>query len=772
MHTYHIHINGLVQGVGFRPLVCQIAKELGVNGCVSNTNNGVHIEFTSPHIEAKEFYKKIIHHPPQNAIITEHHFKEIAFKQFSSFTILQSSNDEKPDLLLTPDIALCNACRKELLSEKNKRFRYPFTTCLHCGPRYSIIKALPYDRGNTTMAALKMCASCSEEYNDIKNRRHYSQTNSCKDCAIQMHLYDAPNSSSNNQTDKILKIIVEQLKQGKIAAIKGVGGYLILCDATNEVTINTLRARKHRPAKPFALLYADIEMATADVRLRSAEISALKEKSAPIVLCELKHNIVSGICKNIIAPGLDKIGLMLPYTPLLLLIANAFDKPLIATSGNISGSPIIYKDDDALENLFEVADYVLTYERDIVTPQDDSVIQFTDRGQKIILRRSRGLAPNYFPNPLTSSNNTILAMGGEMKSAFALLNQKNLYISQYLGDLGSLESQSCFKETLHHVSSLLQTTPQEIVVDKHPDYLVSQFGKLFAAEKNIPLVSIQHHKAHFGAVLAENNLLESKEPVLGFIWDGTGYGDDGKIWGSEVFIYENKTMDRIAHLNYFSQLLGDKMSKEPRLSALSLLKNNPKKQFVIQKYFSVPEWEYYQQLLQRPVNLSTSSMGRFLDGIAAMLGICLYNSYEGEAAMQLETLARSCSYKPYDYYSIPLVNDYLDWNVFLNELLEDWQQKEDVALIAWKVFFSLAKMVAQLSNHFFIDHIAFSGGVFQNALLNDLLIERLSFKRKLFFHQQLSPNDECIGLGQLACLQIMKQKELIKQKDKKIKLKH
>ena len=768
MHTYHIHINGLVQGVGFRPFVCGLAKDFDIKGCVSNTNNGVHIEFNAPKELAEDFYMKIILHPPQNAIITNHHFEKIDPKSFSSFTINHSSKEDKPDLLLTPDIALCNACRLEMAAEKKKRYRYPFTTCLHCGPRYSIINELPYDREHTTMGHLQMCGSCSSEYNDIENRRHYSQTNSCEDCAIPMHFYSSSKNCLSNEEDEILKLADIELRRGCILAVKGVGGYLLLCDATNETSVNILRTRKQRPAKPFALLYADIEMASADVKLRSFEISALKSKSAPIVLCELKSMIASGICKQSIAPDLDKIGLMLPYSPLLLLIAESFGKPLIATSGNISGSPILYKDADALENLFEVADFVLTFDRDIVAPQDDSVIQFTDRGQKIILRRSRGLAPNYFPNPFKIMNDSVLAMGAELKSSFALLDQKNLYISQYLGDQGSVESQTCFKETLKHVSSLVKAKPEHIIIDKHPGYFVSQQGKQIAADLNNSLTAIQHHKAHFGAVLAENNLLDLKEPVLGFIWDGTGFGDDGQIWGSEVFIYQHKKMERVAHLDYFPQLLGDKMSKEPRLSALSLLKNFPNKQFIIQKYFSKQEWQYYQQLLQQPGTLFTSSMGRFLDGIAAILGIRLYNTYEGEAAMQLETLARSCSYKSYDYYSIPIVNDRLDWNTFLIELLEDWQQKEDTAIMAWKVFFSLAKMIAFLSNHFYIDKVAFSGGVFQNALLTDLLIERLSYKRKLYFHQQLSPNDECIGFGQIACYSSMHKtkKDIINTKDK------
>ena len=768
MNTYHIHINGLVQGVGFRPFVCRLAKEFDICGSVSNTNNGVHIEINASKEVAEDFYLKIILHHPQNAIITHHHFEKIKLKSFSSFSILQNTDENKPDLLLTPDVAMCNTCRQDVLSENNIRFHYPFTTCLHCGPRYSITKDLPYDRDRTTMAHLQICDRCFSEYNDIENRRHFSQTNSCKECAVPMHFFSSSENCLSNHEDEILKLVDCELKRGSILAVKGIGGYLLLCDATNETSINVLRTRKQRPAKPFAMLYADIEMASADVKLRSFEINALKEKSAPIVLCELKPTVASGICKQAIAPDLDKIGLMLPYTPLLLLIAESFGKPLIATSGNISGSPIIYKDADALESLFDVADFVLTYDRDIVAPQDDSVIQFTERGQKIILRRSRGLAPNYFPNPFTTINDSVLAMGGELKSAFALLDQKNLYISQYLGDQSTLESQTCFKETLHHISTLVKAKPEHIIIDKHPGYFVSQQGKEIAAAQNISLTSVQHHTAHFGAVLAENNLLDIKEPVLGFIWDGTGFGDDGQIWGSEVFIYQHKKMERVAHLDYFPQLLGDKMSKEPRLSALSLLKNFPNKQFIIQKYFSKQEWQYYQQVLNQPSSLMTSSMGRFLDGIAALLGIRLYNTYEGEAAMQLETLARTCSYKPYDYYSIPLVNDRLDWNTFLNELLEDWQQKEDNAIIAWKVFFSLAKMISQVSNHYYVDKIAFSGGVFQNALLNDLLIERLSYKRKLYFHQQLSPNDECIGFGLLACYSIhqKRQKEMINTKDK------
>jgi hydrogenase maturation protein HypF len=605
------------------------------------------------------------------------------------------------------------------------------------------------------MQHLDMCGACSAEFNDIHNKRHYSQTNSCKECAIQMHLYNSFNSCISINANEIHGFVITALQNGNIIAVKGIGGYLLLCDATNDTTINLLRARKHRPAKPFALLYADIKMAEKDIDLSSFETNALQEKAAPIVLCSPKEDPFSTINRRLIAPGLDKVGLMLAYSPLLLLIANGFGKPLIATSGNISGSPILYKDNDAVANLFEVADYVLTYDRNIVAPQDDSVIQFTSSGQRIILRRSRGLAPNYFPNPFHLKDGVVLAMGSELKSAFALLNCKNLYISQFLGDQGLIESQTSFKDTLSHLTDLVKADPEHILIDKHPDYFVSQYGRQIAFTENISLTSIQHHKAHLGAVLAENNLLKCKDRVLGFIWDGTGYGDDGQIWGGEIFLYENNEMERIVHLNYFPQLVGDKMSREPRLSALSLLQNLPYQQLLIQNDFTKKEWLYYQQLLQQPPALLTSSMGRFIDGIAAILGLRLHNSYEGEAAMQLEALARTCNSRPSGYYPVSLVNNHLDWNNFLIELIEDLQQKEDIASIAWKVFYSLVKMVEQVSNHFFIDKLAFSGGVFQNTLLVDLLMEVLSDEHELYFHQQLSPNDECIGFGQLACFSLL-----------------
>ena len=765
-HTFHIHINGIVQGVGFRPYVCRLAEEMGITGYVNNTVNGLFIEMNAYADQGRNFYNQLIFHPPQNAIISEHSIQLVNTKKYSGFTIQQSSNHEEPDMMITPDIAICPECKNELTSLSDKRSGYAFTTCLNCGPRYSIIEELPYDRENTTMADIVMCESCWNEYSNIHNRRHYSQTNSCADCAIKMHLYSNPETEYSCQQNEIPGIVSNACVAGKIVAVKGLGGYLLLCDATNAGTIQNLRTKKKRPSKPFALLYPTLAMASGDVVIRGFEAEELQSKAAPIVLCKMKQEPASGIIASGIAPGLTSIGLMLPYTPLLCMIADQFAKPLIATSGNISGSPIIYEDSEALENLFEVADMVLTYDRRIVTPQDDSVIRFTDGGRKIILRRSRGLAPNYFPHFFPKTRETILATGGELKSAFAIQHKNKVYVSQYLGDQATLESQQSYLHTLYHMSNLLKAKQGVVLIDKHPGYFVSQTGKELSKETYPGTAfAIQHHKAHFGAVLAENDLLRNHISVLGFIWDGTGYGEDGQIWGSESFIFLENIMTRVAHLEYFPQLLGDKMSREPRLSALSILKDFPSANRMIEKYFSIAEWQYYSKMIRQDQLILTSSMGRFLDALACILGICPVSSYEGEAVMLLESYATNCQEEIDINYPLPIENNTLHWPAFVKYFLADIELRKSKEYIARKIFFSLAVSIEEQANYFSIDRLAFSGGVFQNALLVDMIQNKVGKKIRAYFHRQVSPNDENIGLGQLACYQIANQSTIINEKE-------
>jgi len=762
METFHIHIKGLVQGVGFRPFVHQLAKQMNLSGYVCNTKNGVHIEINGDEKTAYTFYHKILENPPKNALITGQFISKIADKLYANFRIKPDESDAIPDLFLTPDIAICENCKKDLKDEHGKRFRYPFTTCLHCGPRYSIIKKLPYDRINTMMAYLNMCPSCEKEYQNIKDRRYYSQTNSCPDCPVKMHLYNRRYTEINIDQGAIINFVCEAIKEGKIVSVKGTGGYLLMCDATNRDTISKLRTRKYRPTKPLAIMYPDTHMAIKDVYINDLEKSTLLSKYAPILLCRKKDHFDTRLCAHIIAPDLDKIGVMLPNNPLLYLIAEECGLPLVTTSGNLNGTPILYTDREALAHLFDIADLILTYDREIIMPQDDSVIQITDTGQKIILRRSRGMAPGYFPDPFSKSSESLLAFGGELKGTFAIYQNGNINISQYLGDQQSFESQKAFNKSFSQLTTMLDINPDVILIDSHPGYQSSAAGTEYSLSHHIKnVLKIQHHKAHFAAVLAENALQKINEPILGIIWDGNGYGDDQHIWGSEVFVYQNYEMSRVAHLKYYNHLMNEKMSREPRLSALSILEELPEHKNLIESYFNETEWKYYHKVIIKKSNILTSSMGRFLDGIACILGIGSIQSYEGETVMKMESLARQFNPEKETYYDFEIVKGEILYISFMEACINDFISSGDVPKICRKVFFSLARLVSQLSDHFGIGRIAFSGGVFQNALLLDMIKQSLDVKKHLYFHIQLSPNDECIAFGQIANYDIQRQKDKI-----------
>lgn len=750
MKTWHIHISGLVQGVGFRPHVYHTALSFGLTGTVSNTRNGVHIRFNAPLEDARAFCDQIVEKAPAHAIITFCNLEPAPSEPFPDFSIVLEEGNGQPALLLTPDYALCADCRTELRESGNRRYRYAFTTCLNCGPRYSIIRALPYERHLTSMAELAQCPACIKEYQDPLNRRHFSQTNSCPHCAIPLHWHDRSGQLLSSDPETILTAAVQALEQGKILAVKGMGGYLLMADATHEPALLLLRQRKQRPAKPFALLYPDLAMVRRDAVLREMEEYWLQHPAGPIVLLKSLPASGTGLALDSIAPGLDKIGVMLPCTPLLQLLADATGRPLVATSANLSGSPIIYQDEEALQKLGSFADFILSYERDIITPQDDSVLQVTEAGQPILLRRSRGLAPNYFPAPLPAAEEDLLAMGGELKSAFALQLDKKIFISQFLGNQESLEAQEAFTHTRTHLQALTGARPALLLADAHPGYYVTREAESLSLETGIPLRKVQHHEAHFAAVLAENGLLETDEPLLGVIWDGTGLGTDGHIWGGEFLVAEEGRIYRAAHLDYFPQLLGDKMSREPRLSALSLCRQQPELLKLLARCFSEREWMFYLQLVQQPGSLLTSSIGRLTDAVAALTGICTHNSYEGEAAMRLESAARGCREIPEDYYPLPLQGNRIETGWLLSELGADLVAGREASFIARKYFSSLAHCIRQVSDRLGIRRIALSGGVFQNALLNDLLEEELSENYILYRHGQLSPNDECISFGQLA----------------------
>ena len=750
MKTYHIYIKGVVQGVGFRPFIYKLAHKMNLFGWVNNTANGVHIHVNSEKKKADEFVKKITEKAPKLSIITHINLEEVSFENYSNFEIRHSSSEKEATLLLTPDFAMCNDCKTELNSENNNRFQYPFITCTNCGPRYSIINKLPYDRETTTMDSFKMCPSCNSEYHNPEDRRYYSQTNSCPNCAIELSLFENGKLQKNFSN---LNYISEQWENGKIIAIKGIGGYLLTCDATNPEVIKRLRKLKNRPTKPFALIYHDIYELAEDVEMDICEKLELESTIAPIVLLNIKSNRMTPLAIEEIAPNLNQIGVMLPYTPLYDMLLSKFKKPIIATSGNVSNSTIIYEDHKAIEELTSIADIILLNNREIVIPQDDSVIRYsTIKFQKIIIRRSRGLAPSYINSSLKVSEKSILSMGAMLKSTFTLLNKQNIYISQFLGNTDNYEAELNYKNTFTHFNKLFKPKLDLILVDKHPNYFASIYGKEIAGKLQIPFVEIQHHKAHFYAVLGENKLLESSEKVLGVIWDGTGLGDDGNIWGGEFFSYQNKKVERVHHLDEFNFILGDKMPKEPRISALAIASNSAETSIIKDK-FSETEWKIYQKILQNNTHLKSSSIGRLFDAAASIILGIDKQSYEGEAAMRLESAA-------YTYFRANNITTFYTYlkeeklpsnftNFIIKNIISDIEKGFEKEFIAAKFHITLAHYISIISKGQKVKKVAFSGGVFQNQWLIELIILFMNDDFELYFHKELSPNDECISFGQL-----------------------
>lgn len=752
LKTYHLHIQGIVQGVGFRPFVYKIALEAGLTGWVNNSSDGVHIRLNFHSLtKAELFLKQIIDTAPPLSIITSYSISEVAFEKFNQFSIIHSDKLSEANLLFTPDFAMCDDCKQELYSPTNRRNNYPFITCTNCGPRYSIIKSLPYDRITTTMATFQMCPTCLEEYEAPLDRRYYSQTNSCPKCAINLSLWENGEITSHF-TD--LDYIVGEWNKGKIIAIKGIGGYLLTCDATNSEVIKKLRRLKNRPSKPFALMYHDIYELAEDVEIDIFEKIDLEGVVAPIVILKGKKDKMTPLATADIAPGLQQLGVMLPYTPLYDILLKKFQKPIIATSGNRSNSTIIFEDKTVLEALSPIADIILLNDRDIVTPQDDSIVKYsTLKYQKIILRRSRGMAPSYINPKIMVNDKTILSMGALLKSTFCLLHKKNIFISQYLGNTTHFEAEVNYKNTLAHFEHLLNPKLEYILVDKHPNYFATTFGKELAQNKNISLQEIQHHKAHFYALLGEHNLFQTGERILGVIWDGTGYGDDGQIWGGEFFEYQNQKTYRIGHLPYFNFILGDKMPKEPCISALSLAHHLEEGQELLRQKFTQQEWKIYQTILAQPDNLKTSSMGRLFDGMASLILGIDKQSYEGEAAMRLENAA----HKYFRENGVSIFYSYLkeaelpeNFTTFITrQILVDIQKGYDKHFLAAKCHITLAHYILNFANQHKFTTLAFSGGVFQNGWLVDLIILFMGDKFDLYFHKDLSPNDENISFGQL-----------------------
>ncbi len=747
--TFKIIIQGQVQGVGFRPFVFSLAKKFRLSGEVFNNENGVVIFLNASKEEASQFLKNLLENPPKVSIIQNHSFEEIEYRNFNDFRIISSEKNKQINLPLTPDFAICEDCKAEIQDSENRRFQYAFTTCVNCGPRYSITKKFPFERSNTSLDDFEMCANCAEEYQNPENRRFHSQTNSCPKCGIQLVLKNSKAEILEENQTKIITKTAQFIYDGKIVAIKNTNGYLLCCDATNEEVIQKLRERKKRPSKPFALLYSSLELAKKHFDISKSEENALTSPVSPIVILNPKTDI-ENLKTEAIAPNLNQLGIMLPSSTLLQLLMNKIGKPIIATSGNIHGSPIISDEKEAQEKLKNVADYFVHHNLEIQFPQDDSVIKFAGE-QRIILRRSRGLAPNYlskFPSISTAFNLTsLIAMGAHLKSTFSFVPNSNIYVSQYFGNLDSYEVSERFKNTIHQFTNVFETKPKVFLVDSHPQYQSTILGKELATEWNAEVFEIQHHKAHFASVLAEHNLFDSEKKILGVVWDGTGFGEDGHIWGGEFFTYKNHKMERLNHFEEFDWIAADKFSKEPRLALASLSSKENKEK--IRYKFSETEWKVYTKLLENNA-LKTSSVGRLFDSVSSLLEITDYNSFEGEAAMRLENLALKYIEKDLIDFLKDEVYEEIPSKKIISNIQNSLSENVSKEKVAASFIFTLANCIIREANKYKITIIACSGGVFQNAILVQQLISLTDNTHiKLKFNRKLSSNDENISFGQM-----------------------
>ncbi|WP_339715164.1 carbamoyltransferase HypF [uncultured Kriegella sp.] len=751
LQTFQIIISGQVQGVGFRPFVYGLARKNLLKGSVCNNADGVLIHINSTEEKAKEFLTLILDGAPEISVIQSHSICKVSHEAFDDFGIIPSEINNQINIPLTPDFAICESCKAEIKDADNRRYGYAFTTCTNCGPRYAVTTKFPFERTNTTVSVFNMCETCQTEYANPIDRRFHSQTNSCSDCGIQLKLSDCEGRQLIGNQNELIKKAANILRKGSILALKNTNGYLLCCDANNKKTIGKLREKKQRPTKPFALLYPSIKKIKNDFQLSQVEEETLCSAIAPIVILNPKDKI-QDIEHQSIAPRLNQLGVMLPSSALLTLLMVELQMPIIATSGNIHGSPIISEETDAEKKLSGIADYFLHHDLEVSFPQDDSVVRFIGENQ-VILRRSRGLAPNYI-GTIQSYNEKVLAMGAHLKSTYAFVPNSHTYVSPYFGNLDSYDVSERFEESVNQFEKLFQTQAETVLIDAHPQYQSSILGRELSERWNANLISVQHHKAHFASVLGEHDLFESEEKILGVIWDGTGFGEDQAIWGGEFFNCENHKMERLTHFEYFDWLAADKMAKEPRLSLLSVLPETEKE--AVKSKFSETEWRIYGKMLVNN-SLKTSSVGRLFDGVASLLNIIDKTTYEGEAAMLLENEARKYKEDAFVDFLENVQCETIPTKVLIENIMRAQREEMAVERLANSFIHTLVLIILKVAIKNNYKTIACSGGVFQNSILIQKL-SQLSKKQgiKLKINRILSSNDENISFGQLCYYQHIK----------------
>lgn len=742
-------VNGRVQGVGFRPFIYNLANKLQVKGFVTNNEWGVFMQICAAEIVFKEFIYQIHHHKPQAAQITAIHIQEIqCAEHFEGFSIKSTQTLENINVPLTPDFAQCDQCAAQMLDSQDRRYFYPFTCCTQCGTRYAITQRYPFERENTTLADFKMCATCQAEYDSPADIHFHAQTNSCPDCGIKFWLTDSYNKILTQENKEIFDLAAKALGEGKILAVKNTSGYLLMCDATSSEAVSTLRQRKRRPTKPLAVLFPDLAQLRQHVYLSENATQLIGSEQAPIVIGEVKNK--GAIALQEVAPNMDTLGCMLPYSGVLKLLTMLLNRPLVATSGNLHGSPVCADAHEAFEKLSGIADFFIHHQLPISHSQDDSVVRFTLKYDiKLVYRRARGLAPNnsFELAQNQAPNHKILCLGSDLKSTISVQPNAHNYTSEYLGDLGNYETYQRFETTLRNYTETFGLKPDVIVHDLHPMYQSRQ--AIEPLQQQFPTAkrhTVQHHEAHFAAILGEKNKWDSK--VLGVVWDGTGYGTDAAIWGGEFFLYEKRKITRLAHLNYYTWILGDKMAKTPKISAYALLGDA-----LGEENFEANELRIYARQREQKA-VQTSSLGRLFDAAAYILGFDRAVFFEGEAAMYVEQLAKQCSSEVKNVYLDS--QDFLSGEKLLSNMLTALRCGASPAEVAAGFHFSLAKMIQMVAARHEVQQIALSGGVFQNGYLVDCIATQIT-DLELVWHEHLPPNDENISYGQLKHYQYILQ---------------
>ena len=734
-------LTGVIQGVGFRPFVYQLAHRYDLKGFVENSSTGVTLEVEGKKHAIEAFLKALQSELPPLAHIDTIESSEASYIGYSDFQILQSKTRKEKRALVSPDIAMCDNCFQEMHDLTNRRYQYPFINCTDCGPRYSIIETVPYDRPNTSMRFFEMCDACHDEYSDPFDRRFHAQPISCPDCGPTLRLLDSENTIVAEDENAVV-LAIDAIMNGRIIALKGLGGFHLICDATNSEAVVELRKRKQRPLKPFAVMFSDMKMLRVSAQISSDEEELITSKEKPIVIVQ---KCLNTSISNSVAPKIDRIGVFLPYTPLHHLLLKEINVPLVATSANRSDEPIIRQSDELIEKLGTVVDLVLDHDRGIVNANDDSVVQMA-ADKKITLRMARGYAPKSIKLPFKSKKK-ILAVGANQKNSIALIFDDTLIISPHIGDLNSLEAMEYFERTVETFKRLYDFEPDVIVCDRHPEYETTKWAKQLKSDHpKLPMIQVQHHYAHLLAGMAEFQL---DEKVLGFAFDGTGYGEDGTIWGGEVMIADNHRYERVVTLENFSLLGGDRAIKEPRRSALALLfkyyslNEVDSLRLPVLKHFSQEEIVLLHKAWEQGINAPlTSSMGRLFDAVASFADIVHLSSFEGESGLIMEQYVDDTITE-----SFPLEID--NGVIKLEAMIQAIVAMDDKRTIVSMFFNTVTEMIFQIAKKYPEQVLLFSGGVFQNRVLVSKIIKRCKEEdRTCYFQNETAINDGGISLGQ------------------------